>query len=110
LHFSAFYFQRAKVLHKNEFHHIFPQKYLERKGVDKKAINVLANICFLTRGDNNKIKDKAPSIYVSEINAENKYNYLDNALCPQNFDELEYEQFIEDRSAILKEKIEKLIA
>lgn len=101
----------AKILqkiNKNEFHHIFPQKHLERIGVDKKIINVLANICFLTRGDNNKIKDKAPIVYVREINAEKKSFYLDNALCPQNFDELEYDQFLEDRSIILKEKIDEL--
>jgi len=102
----------AKILqkiNKNEFHHIFPQKHLEQKGVDKKLINVLANICFLTRGDNNRIKDKAPSVYAKEINTERKASYLENALCPQNFEELEYDQFLEERSNIIKAKIEALI-
>lgn len=102
----------AKVLqkiNKNEFHHIFPQKFLDKQGFNGKEINVLANICFLTRGDNNKIKDKAPSIYVQEINQENKFKYLQNALCPDNFGELSYKEFVTKRSEIIKDKVMKLI-
>lgn len=54
---------------KHEFHHIFPQAYLERMGVDRRQINVLANICFLTRSDNNSIKDKAPDEYLKQVPA-----------------------------------------
>lgn len=85
-------------INKNEFHHIFPQKFLERQGFNGKEINVLANICFLTRGDNNKIKDKAPSIYAQEISEENRSKYLQNALCPDNFDQLDYKEFLIKRS------------
>jgi hypothetical protein len=102
----------AKVLqkvNKNEFHHIFPQKHLEREGFDKKQINVLANICFLTRGDNNKIKDKAPSVYAQEISRDNKLKYLDNALCPSNFDELDYPTFLMERNKIIKDKVMRMI-
>jgi hypothetical protein len=96
-------------INKNEFHHIFPQKYLEREGFSRKEINVLANICFLTRGDNNKIKDKAPSIYAQEINQENRWKYLNNALCPSNFDELDYQSFLIARNKIIRDKVIKLI-
>ncbi|QIZ71943.1 DUF262 domain-containing protein [Oxynema aestuarii] len=48
---------------KNEFHHIFPKAYLERKRCDKKDINCLANFCMLSRSDNNTIKDSPPSDY-----------------------------------------------
>ena len=30
-----------------EFHHIFPDKYLQRSGKEKKDIYPLANFCFL---------------------------------------------------------------
>jgi hypothetical protein len=102
----------SKVLqkiNKNEFHHIFPKKFLEKQGFSGKEINVLANICFLTRGDNNKIKDKAPSIYAQEISQDNKSKYLQNALCPEDFDELDYKEFLVKRSKIIRDKVMKLI-
>ncbi len=82
---------------------------MEREGFSRKEINVLANICFLTRGDNNKIKDKAPSIYAQEINQENRWKYLNNALCPSNFDELDYQSFLIARNKIIRDKVIKLI-
>lgn len=51
-----------------EFHHIFPDKYLQRGGKEKKDIYPLANFCFLNNADNQKIKDKAPSDYVKLMN------------------------------------------
>jgi hypothetical protein len=102
----------AKILqkiNKNEFHHIFPQKFLERQGFNGKEINVLANICFLTRGDNNKIKDKAPSIYAQEISKEGRSKYLQNALCPEDFDELDYKEFLVKRSEILRVRAMQMI-
>jgi hypothetical protein len=54
---------------KHEYHHIFPKKYLEGLGYADKDINCISNICFLTRSDNNTIKDKSPSNYNSLINS-----------------------------------------
>ncbi|QIA30032.1 DUF262 domain-containing protein [Flavonifractor plautii] len=48
-----------------EFHHIFPDKYLQRLGKNRKEIYPLVNFCFLNNADNQKIKDKAPSEVVS---------------------------------------------
>lgn len=96
-------------INKNEFHHIFPQKFLENQVFSGKEINVLANICFLTRGDNNRIKDKAPYIYAQEIGHENRSKYLENALCPENFNELDYKEFLIKRSEIIKDKVIELI-
>lgn len=102
----------TKVLqkvNKNDFHHIFPQKYLEREGFSRKEINVLANICFLTRGDNNKMKDKAPYIYAQDINREHRDKYLANALCPNDFDKLDYKSFLIERNRIIKNEVMKMI-
>ncbi len=96
-------------INKNEFHHIFPRKFLEKQGFNAKEINVLANICFLTRGDNNKIKDKAPFDYAQEINQENRVKYLQNSLCPDNFDQLDYKEFIVERNKIFKDKVMQMI-
>jgi hypothetical protein len=86
---------------KHEYHHIFPQAYLEGHGLERKDINVLANICFLTRSDNVFIKDKAPSEYFQHISAHHKDEYLRRAFCPNDTDNLSYPEFIDKRAALL---------
>ncbi len=98
-----------KKASKNEFHHIFPKKYLEREGIEKKAINVLANICFLTRADNNSISDKAPSDYVNIITKSKVSEYLDLNLIPQNFHEQLYSEFLLSRVKLLESRALELM-
>lgn len=86
---------------KHEFHHIFPRAYLMKEGIGRREINVLANICFLTRSDNNNIKDKAPSEYAADIAAERRENYLHSSLIPIDFDNKNYDEFITARSQLL---------
>ena len=95
---------------KHEYHHIFPQKYLMRLGFERKQINVLANICFLTRGDNNNIKDKAPADYINDISDERRSEYLASALCPADTAELEYSEFMEKRAEMLANRASELMA
>lgn len=95
---------------KHEYHHIFPQKHLEKKGFERKDINVLANICFLTRGDNNNIKDKSPAEYLGELSGERKRSYLALALCPEDTEKLEYEEFVKARAVLLNNKAEELMS
>lgn len=94
---------------KHEFHHIFPRAYLESKGVDRQDINILANICFLTRSDNNKIKDKSPADYGKDIASDRRTEYLDGAILPADFDSVEYADFIERRSAMLIDEAKRLM-
>lgn len=86
---------------KHEFHHIFPQAYLEKEGFDRRQINVLANICFLTRSDNNSIKDKAPSVYLEKVDEPHKMQYLGEALCPPDIESTDYPSFVRNRTLIL---------
>ena len=95
---------------KHEFHHIYPRAYLERQGVNRREVNILANICFLTRGDNNKIKDRAPSDYLQEVDQNRKSLYMTNALCPEDFADNPYEEFIGIRTDMLIKRAEELMA
>jgi len=95
---------------KHEYHHVFPQAHLERLKVDRRAISALANICFLTRSDNNTIKDKAPSEYLKNINTINKDEYLSEALCPPDTESLSFEDFLRERSKILIAKADDLMS
>lgn len=86
---------------KHEFHHIFPQKFLQDKGMERREINVLANICFLTRNDNNTIKARAPSDYLSDMGDAHRAAYLNQALCPEEMSTDDYAGFIKKRSELL---------
>lgn len=95
---------------KHEYHHIFPQAYLKKLGVPRADINCLANICFLTRSDNNTIKDKAPSDYIADIPNGKREEYLSLALCPANTSELNFEAFRVERVKKLNEVAKALMS
>ncbi len=99
-----------KTVNRNEFHHIFPKKHLERLGVDKKMINCLTNFCFLNNADNQSIKDKDPKVYKALLPGASIHNILDSAVCPSNSLDVEYEQFLKERSSYLVEWAKTLIA
>jgi hypothetical protein len=99
-----------KKASKHEYHHIFPKKHLERLGKERGEINVVSNICFLTRSDNNTIKDKDPKEYGANINNKNRAEYLSSALIPETFNFMTYEEFIVERTRLLEEKAHELMA
>lgn len=92
-----------------EFHHIFPDKYLQRNGKDKKEIYPLANFCFLNNADNQKIKDKAPTDYVKLMNQDSISEILDAALCPSITFSMSYDKFLEKRADLLLDYANSLI-
>ncbi|NOR42048.1 MAG: DUF1524 domain-containing protein [Gammaproteobacteria bacterium] len=99
-----------KKASKHEYHHIFPQNHLKKLGNTRSEINTLSNICFLTRADNNKIKDASPADYATSIEATRKDQYLDSALIPRNFESLNYADFINQRTILLEQKARELMA
>ena len=99
-----------KKASKHEYHHVYPRKHLEREGVSGNDANVLANICFLTRGDNNKIRDKPPSTYLAGIDPSKKAEYLRAALCPDDFSATAYQDFVAERSQLLESRAKELMA
>lgn len=92
-----------------EFHHVFPDKYLQKCGNARKDIYPLVNFCFLNNSDNQKIKDKAPNDYVNLMNGESVPQILKAALCPLNTFETTYEKFRESRAQILTDYARQLI-
>lgn len=98
-----------KASSSKEFHHIFPDKYLQRKGKERREIYQLANFCFLNNADNQKIKDKAPGEYAKYLNSESISDILSAAICPQNTFSLSYEEFINKRKKMLTDYAKSLI-
>lgn len=98
-----------KIVNRNEFHHIFPKKHLDRLGIDKKRINCLVNFCFLNNADNQRIKDKNPQLYKDLMPATSIEEILNSALCPANALELSYDDFINERTRFLIQHANNLI-
>lgn len=92
-----------------EFHHIFPDKYLERSGKGKRERRALANFCFLNNADNQKIKDKSPDEYVKLINPDVVDTILQAAICPLDTFSCTYGEFIQKRTQLLVDYANSLI-
>ncbi|MBD2440852.1 hypothetical protein [Nostoc sp. FACHB-110] len=95
---------------RKEFHHIFPKAYLESLGNSDEKINCLANYSLLARTDNNKIKDKSPSQYRSEMPADNTIleKILSTHFCPTNMFADDYDSFLVSRAELLLIKAKEL--
>ena len=98
-----------KRVNRNEFHHIFPRKYLEGKGVPANRINCLANFCFISNADNQKIKDKAPTEYKALIPAVTLPQVMEHALCPHDALDMDFDDFLTARADILLKKAKELM-
>jgi hypothetical protein len=97
-----------KEYNRNEFHHIYPKSFL--RASSKSAIDdpCLANICFLSRSDNNIISGDPPSQYRKKMGEEiediEQTNFLSSSTWLDNF-----ARFIDDRSALLTQYAKQLL-
>jgi hypothetical protein len=67
------------VEHNVDDHHIFPNAYLARQGVPTRQRDCVLNRTLIDRKTNQRISDRPPSVYMSEIK---------NALGNENFEKL----------------------
>lgn len=97
-----------------QFHHIYPKAHLKRIKASGEH-NSLANFCMLTASENNAVSDDDPNEYLPRLavdlglDAETvfKSNYLPTP-ASVDYSALEYEDFIEMRTKLLLEDINKL--
>jgi hypothetical protein len=110
----------AEVIRQYEVddHHIFPNKYLERQGVESKRRDCVLNHTFIDRKTNIRIKDRPPSDYMQEIldeRGDEKFGELlaSHYLPAQKekyFLEDDYEGFLKWRQEKIWQEIQKLTA
>lgn len=101
-----------QAYNKSEFHHIFPKAYLEDQGVNSYEINSLANFCFLSRDDNNKIRRSAPPVYRTMMPADGSVltEILDSALIDNSDFDSDFDSFRRNRAARLARYARSLCA
>lgn len=95
-----------------ERHHLFPKAYLERQGVTSiRDTNQIANYALMEWGDNKDISDSPPIEYLPEMkarfsNPEIERMYKLHAL-PENWEHMEYREFLEKRRELMAQVIAK---
>jgi len=99
-----------------EKHHIFPRNYLISKygfdkNKDKAKINQIANLTFFEFEDNIEISDNKPSEYFAMVQkrfgeSEIKEMLAQHAI-PENFYQLEYDDFLQERRRLMTGIIKK---
>jgi hypothetical protein len=100
-----------QVYNRHEFHHMYPRALLREDGVPSATINCLANMCILSRADNNAIKRKRPSEYRDLMPHGDDLNaILQGALATEVLFDDDFEAFRHERAAMLSEVAQALLA
>ncbi len=98
-----------KDYNRHEFHHIYPRSYLKVSQQDAYNDSCLANICFLSRSDNNTISGLAPSKYRAKMPDDIGQIVRANLLPDDTFLD-NYKSFVQERSVLLRQYANDLLA
>lgn len=97
---------------RKEYHHIFPEAFLKKRGLPKEKIYCVANFCFLSSDSNKKISRSSPSSYFINLIPQNDYeNILEKNIIPVSksiYQKDDYDDFLEKRSNLIIAKIDQL--
>jgi hypothetical protein len=100
-----------QAYNRHEFHHMYPRAPLRDDEVPQSAINCLANMCILSRADNNRIRRKRPSEYKDLMpTGDDLAAILLSALTTETLFSDNFDAFREERALMLAEVASKLIA
>lgn len=98
-----------KEYNRKEFHHIYPRSYLQKNDYELKRINSLANFCFLSKSDNNKISNSQPSKYRNVMPQDSREIFESAFIDEQIFISDNFDAFVEDRAKKLYNFAQTLI-
>lgn len=95
---------------RSEFHHLMPQAFLGKNGIDTRKASVLANFAMISAADNKILGGVAPSAYKTKMPSASVTDILEHAICPK--EELfadDFTAFLEARASILTAKANNLM-
>jgi hypothetical protein len=98
-------------LHYIQYHHIFPKSLL-KKIYERKEINEIANMAFISGGANRRISNKAPAKYFPKVIESRGEEALASQCVPLDpeLHEIEnYRDFLEERRELLAEKVNQFL-
>ena len=92
-------------------HHIFPRRLLSNAGKDRKEMDQLANLAFITQGTNLRIGSRSPSEYLPELETSNP-GVLASQWIPQDpnlWIVNKYPEFLKERNILLAKAANKFL-
>jgi hypothetical protein len=100
-----------QAYNRHEFHHMYPRAVLRDDGVPGSAINSLANMCILSRADNNRIRRRRPSEYKELMpQGDDLEGILARALTTETLFSDDFEAFRQERARLLAHVASQLVA
>lgn len=94
---------------RKQYHHVFPNSFLTKKGVEKSMRFSVVNFCFLPADSNKKISNRSPSDYFSNIvPADKKAAILESNLLPIDnsiYADDDFQKFLDGRTKLFLEKL-----
>lgn len=94
--------------HALQFHHIFPKANLKAAGYDRRAINDIANLAFISGKTNRKISNTDPSRYLKDVDTRS----LKSQLIPSNpalWKMDQYEEFLQYRRKMIANEMNRFL-
>jgi len=94
-----------------EYHHIFPKKLLNARGMDRYVRDEMANIAFLGQKANRRISAQEPKVYLAEI-AEQDPRRLGDQFVPMDrslWELVRFEDFLAARRTALAEAMNEVL-
>jgi len=116
---------RDLLLNRGDKHHVFPRKYLQKKGLSRGRYNQIANFVIAQSEINIAIGDKAPEVYFAHLveqvsggtrryggitnQATLRQNYIENCLPLSLLDGVvpDYDDFLAERRRLMALRIKK---
>ncbi len=98
-----------KEYNRNEFHHVYPRQLLKHSNQDAFDDTCFANICFLSRSDNNTISGAAPSAYRAKL-PQGITEILESNLLPASTFSDDFTVFANERADLLSAYASKLVS
>nr|VFK26795.1 MAG: hypothetical protein BECKMB1821I_GA0114274_1001125 [Candidatus Kentron sp. MB]VFK74633.1 MAG: hypothetical protein BECKMB1821H_GA0114242_100752 [Candidatus Kentron sp. MB] len=97
---------------RKEYHHVFPQTFLESKGTQDDKISCVLNFCFLSSDSNKSISNASPSEYFFSLVPKQDLNgILTSNLLPiskQIYKDNDYDAFLEKRASMVLSMLDEL--
>ncbi len=99
---------------RKEYHHVFPNAFLTKRGVSKRLRFSIANFCFLPSGSNKRISSKMPSDYFFNLVPSGKFSeILESNMLPLKQDIYKsdnFDEFLERRAELIVSGIDRACA
>ncbi|MBW4715760.1 DUF262 domain-containing protein [Saccharothrix obliqua] len=98
-----------QAYNRNEFHHLYPKKFLRDQGRATHEIGMLANFVFMSSADNKTLGGVAPSVYRSRMDSAATPKIIERTLCPASLFDDDFDIFVAERASVLVDAAKKLM-